>query len=398
MRDTMSLNRRQFLAGAAALAAAQDKPSRYILVTPEQVARMRDSVKSKGAGALDGLASAALKAGPWSVTANRPTGLNLSATEHDYYSEGPYWWPDQKNPGGPYIRKDGERNPGRFLGNRNDLGSMCVAVLSLGMGAALLKKDGCADHAALILSKWFVDAKTRMNPDLEFGQAVRGINTGRGTGLIDTVALIHLVQGVELLEAAGGFDVAVAAGVRKWFADFANWMTTSKKGLDEKKSGNNHATWWTAQVAAYAAFTRNSAMQKMAWEHYRGYLVPTEIKPDGSCPREEARTQSLSYSSMNLDAFSVVCRLGQLDGQDLWHYRAPSGVSVEAAFKYLIPNVVEPSKWKKQQITNYSSRGYVFPGLAGVGMPAPALLAAYRKLPRDQSAWVQFVDRAIEAS
>ena len=39
-----------------------------------------------------------------------------------------------------------------------------------------------------------------MNPNLEYGQAVRGINTGRGTGIIDTVSLIHAAQGVALLE------------------------------------------------------------------------------------------------------------------------------------------------------------------------------------------------------
>jgi hypothetical protein len=28
---------------------------------------------------------------------------------HDYFSEGDYWWPDEKNPNGPYIRRDGLR-------------------------------------------------------------------------------------------------------------------------------------------------------------------------------------------------------------------------------------------------------------------------------------------------
>ena len=27
--------------------------------------------------------------------------------QHDYFSEGDYWWPDEKNPNGPYIRRDG---------------------------------------------------------------------------------------------------------------------------------------------------------------------------------------------------------------------------------------------------------------------------------------------------
>jgi hypothetical protein len=62
--------------------------------------------------------------------------------------------------------------------------------------------------------------------------------------------MIHAAQGVWLLEQAGMPDRALGDGVRQWYADFLRWMTTSKKGLDEKKSGNNHATWWTAQVAA----------------------------------------------------------------------------------------------------------------------------------------------------
>src|SRR5580704_6850766 len=257
----MTLNRREFvgLIGAAAVAAAADQPHSQILIDFEDGARMRDFAKRDRAALADQLASAALLAGPWSVTYHRPAGLNVNAGPNDYVSEGPYWWPDPKNPAGPYIRKDGQRNPGRFMGNRDDLGKMTESVLALGMGAYLLGKAGCADHANQVLSVWFVDPKTRMNPDLEHGQMVRGVNTGRGTGIIDTVSLIYAAQGVALLEAAGGgaagLDAAVAQGVRRWYAEYLKWLNTSKDGLDEKSSGNNHATWWTAQAATYAAFT-----------------------------------------------------------------------------------------------------------------------------------------------
>ena len=33
----------------------------------------------------------------------------------DYYSEGDYWWPNPKDPKGPYIRRDGETNPNNFI-------------------------------------------------------------------------------------------------------------------------------------------------------------------------------------------------------------------------------------------------------------------------------------------
>ena len=36
-----------------------------------------------------------------------------SGDKHDYMSFGPYWWPDPTKPDGlPYVRRDGETNPG----------------------------------------------------------------------------------------------------------------------------------------------------------------------------------------------------------------------------------------------------------------------------------------------
>ncbi len=393
-----NLSRREMLLSATALAAlpvrAATSSDRLILVTADQA----KDVKSKLGASADIVrrnADAALKAGPWTVTAHRPP--DVDAGPNDYYSEGPYWWPDPKNPGGPYIRKDGERNPARFMGNRNDLGNMCSAVLALGMGGYLLGDTRCGERAVQVLSTWFVDPKTRMNPNLEYGQAVRGHNTGRGTGLIDTVSMIHTAQGVMLLEAAGMLDAKVADGVRRWFADFLKWMTTSPKGLDEKKSGNNHSTWWTAQVAAYATLTGDAANQKMAWDYYRTFLVPGEIEPDGSCPKEEARTNSLGYSAMNLDAFAVLCRIAATNGVDLWKFRGPKGVGVEKASAYVAPYIAHPETWKKQQISKFNNDGTIFPGLAGGALHSQELMSVYRALPRGTSPWVQWVDLVVRA-
>ncbi|HTS48836.1 MAG TPA: alginate lyase family protein [Bryobacteraceae bacterium] len=398
-----SISRRTFcLTSPMLMLRAQSASTDHaILVDSAQAAKIRaafqhDDAYRDAATTAAKLADSALHSGPWSVTTHRPE--NTPAGPNDYYSEGPYWWPDPKNPSGPYIRKDGERNPARFMGNRNDLGNMCTAVLSLGMGAYLIGDSRCGPHASRVLTTWFLDPKTRMNPNLQYGQAVRGHNTGRGTGIIDTVSLIHVAQGVRLLELANALDAKTGDGVRRWFADYAQWMNTSKYGNDEKKSGNNHATWWTAQVSAFASLTRDNSLLSMAWDHYRNYLVPTEIKPDGSCPREEERTNSLGYSTMNLDAFSVICRVAQTHGVNLWTYRTNAGIAVEKSFDYLIPFVQHPDRWRKQQISKYSADGAIFPGLAGVGLHSQTLLSAYRALPRAANPWVQFVDLVVRAS
>jgi hypothetical protein len=370
--------------------------SPLLLITTNDAGWMRTG-DSRVRANLAAFFDRAMKAGPWSVTFHRPDGALTQAGPNDYFSEGPYWWPDVTHPSGPYVRKDGERNPNRFVANHNDLGRMSEAVLGLGIGAYLLDKPRCIRHAEEIVSVWFVDPKTRMNTNLEYGQAIRGRVAGRGTGMIDTVSFIYAAQGITLLEATGAFDSALARQVREWFAEYLHWAMTSGKGQHEKFSGNNHATWWTAQAAAYAIFTGNTAAAHMTWNHYRDYLVPTEVLPNGSCPREEARTKSLNYSSMNLNAFSIICRLAQLQGVDLWHFETKSR-SVQKAFLYLIPYVLHPESWHKQQIAPYNAGSHVFPGLAGIGLPSRELLSAYDELRQTHSPWPQFVELLVKST
>jgi hypothetical protein len=344
-----------------------------LLITPQEAETIRDSIKAGQpetaalAARLRREADRALKLGPWSVTTHRPKdvpGIGI----HDFFSEGPYWWPDPKNPGGPYIRRDGERYPGRFTANDEDMGSMSQAVFSLGMAAYFLQEPRYADRAAELVTAWFLDEKTRMTPHLEFGQAIRGINTGRGTGIIDTVQLIWAVQGMLFMENSGYWKGATLESTKAWFGKYLEWLTESKKGLDEKKSGNNHSTWWTSQVAAYSIFAGDTSRLRMTWQNYRDFLVPNQIQPDGSCPREEARTKSLGYSAMNLNGFTLLCRMAEVQGEDLWRFTTAQGISLTRAIDYLKPFIADPSSWKKQQISPYQNGNAYFLLLAGMGL------------------------------
>lgn len=397
------MRRRDFLAAAAAAATLRGETfeNSLIMLTVDEAERIRKDLPKASpriherVSLLRESANKELQHGPWSVTYHRPPGATFNV--HEYYSEGPYFWPDPKNPKGPYIRKDGERNPNRFVANRNDLGSMCSAVLTLGLATYLFDDSRYAEHAMQILYTWFIDSQSKMNPDLEHGQAVPGVNDGRGTGLIDTVSLIHCAQGIMLLERSGRLERTMALALRQWFSLFLIWMTVSAKGKQEGHSGNNHATWWTAQVAAYATFIGNTGALDEAWNQYKTYLVPEEIKPDGSCPREEARTNSLGYSVMNADGFAVLCRIAQSAGVDLWSFKAANGVSYEKVVRYVEPFVLHPDKWKGQQISPFKPDGTVFLGLAGAGFHDKKLIEEYRTLPRNDSAWVTLVDLIVFA-
>ena len=321
-----------------------------------------------------------LKAGPWSVTFHRPPRPGIAL--NDFYSEGPYWWPDPKNPGGPFIRRDGERYPGRFVSNDDDLRSMGMTLMILGMGANFLGESRCADRAALIVDAWFLNPKTRMNPHLEHGQAIPGINDGRGAGIIDTVPLIWALQGIHLLKDARLWNPEREANVRSWFAAYLRWLTTSPKGLEEKGAKNNHGTWWTAQVAAFSLYLDDPAAQHMAWDRVRDFLVPSQIRADGSCPLEEARTRSLSYSAMNLNGLALLCRMAELKGVDLWKTENKEKGSILRAIAYLTPFVQSPETWKKQQITKFQPEAAYFHALDGLALGSREYLELYQRLAR----------------
>ena len=190
------------------------------------------------------------------VTVTASSSARSAGGKHDFFSEGDYWWPDPKNPTGPYIQRDGESNPGNFVAHRQAMIRMSQIVPACAAAYKLTHDRKYADHAARHLRAWFVDEDTRMNPNLEFAQAIQGRFTGRGTGIIDT---LHLV---EPARAASQIDMAPEplAAVKKWFADYIAWMTTSKNGMQERDATNNHGTCWVAQVAEFARFTGNAAM------------------------------------------------------------------------------------------------------------------------------------------
>src|SRR5579885_3468275 len=149
-----------------------------------------------------------LREEPVTVTATRSP--RSAGGKHDYFSEGDYWWPDPKNPDGPYIQRDGMSNPDNFVEHRRAMIRLSLIVPALTAAYKLTGDRRYAAHAAKHLRAWFIDSATRMNRNLQYAQAVHGRFTGRGTGIIDT---LHLV---EVARAAWQLDLAQAdlEGVR----------------------------------------------------------------------------------------------------------------------------------------------------------------------------------------
>src|ERR1700722_18857318 len=118
---------------------------------------------------------------------------------HDYFSEGDYWWPDEKNPNGPYVRRDGFTNPANFDDHRKAMVRLSLIVPALAAAWELTAEKKYPDQAAKHLRAWFVDPATKMNANLEYAQAIFNLNKGRGTGIIDTLHLVEPVRAATVL-------------------------------------------------------------------------------------------------------------------------------------------------------------------------------------------------------
>jgi hypothetical protein len=386
------------LAALAIAVSAAAAPSPMTLLSDEEADSLRSAIGRKEAWTLDPArrlridAERRLTQGPWTVTSDRPAGVALDP--HDYYSDAPYFWPNPENLSGPYILREGRLNPERFSANRTSLTLMCDTVFALGTAAYLFDDARYASRAARIVNVWFVNPKTRMNPQLDYAGAIRNLNTGRAAGLLEGRVFIRAIQGMEFLSRTGAWDTRDQDAVRKWFQEYLQWLTQSKYGQEEKISGNNQASWWTAQVAALASFAENDTAMKMAFSYYRDRIFPRQIAPDGSAPREEVRV-SPWYSVFNLEAFTLVCRIAQVQGADLWSVRAKNGLGLGGVIDYLKPYLSDPRKFSRDQAVDLDTEALYFLAFAGMGLKNPEYIALYQKLEHPERAWLSLVDLLV---
>jgi DNA-binding beta-propeller fold protein YncE len=342
---------------------AEVLPPRVFLWDAKHVAttrqRIREGAPSFAAAlaALNQDAQKALKAGPFSVM--QKTNVPPSGDRHDYMSIAPYFWPDPaKSNGLPYIRRDGERNPANRTTDRRHLAEMIEAVETLSQGWYFTGEVKYATKARELLRTWFLDPATRMNPNFEFGQAVPGVNTGRGIGLIETAGLTGVVDAIGLLADSPAWTQTDQREMEKWFGEFLRWMLESKHGRDEAAAKNNHGTWYDVQVASFALFAGRPDIATNVLRAAGEKRIARQIEPDGRQPLELARTKAWGYSTMNLRGLMSLATLGEHVGVDLWHFETPDGRSLRGAFDFLTPFALRERKWPYQQLGGWSPEGY----------------------------------------
>lgn len=295
---------------------------------------------------VEHVASAALEAAPRSVTS--AVNPRSAGGPHDFSSEGDYWWPDPKNPGGPFIQRDGLSNPGNFVAHRQLMMDMARDTGALAAAWKVTREERYAAAAVKHLLAWFVNPDTRMSPHLLYAQAIKGRSTGRSIGVIDTLHLAEVALAVEALRGSAALTPTADAALTGWFRDYLHWMRTHPYGVDESKALNNHGTCWTLQAACFARLVGDEAVLAECRRRLKEEHIPNQMGLDGSFPQELRRTKPYGYAIFNLDVMTACAVVLSTPEENLMTWTLPDGRSLVKAVAWLAPYLADKGTWLKQ--------------------------------------------------
>ncbi|AEL27539.1 alginate lyase family protein [Cyclobacterium marinum] len=299
---------------------------------------------------LENEAEMALKSGPFSVVHKKQ--LPPSGDIHDYTSMGPYWWPDpEKEDGLPYIRRDGEINPEFYdYKDHDEFGALMKSLNTLSKAYYFLENEQYAQYAIRLIKTWFLDSETRMNPNLNYAQRIPGRTEGRGIGIIDTRRMAVLPDVLKMLSASEHWEVSMEKGMKDWLAAYVSWLVNSKHGKDEAVHGNNHTTWYFAQIIPLTIYLDQSDRADSLAKAGLPLILEEMIEKDGSQPAELARTISWNYSSMNLLAIMYFAQACEKVGINLWDAVNEKGGSIAKGMDFLFQYTKTKNDWPYKQI------------------------------------------------
>jgi hypothetical protein len=358
-------------------------------MTPQNLKRTRQLISERHPmmlAALDRLqrrAEIVMREGPYSVM-NKKT-VPPSGDKHDYYSIGPYWWPNPETLDGlPYIRRDGLVNPEResVATDSASLDAMSRNAVTLILAQAFTGESRFGHRAMQLIRTWFIDPHTRMNPNLRYGQAIPGICDGRGIGIVDTEEWVDLIR---LLIACPPPQLTIsdALALRNWFDDYIDWLLTNDLGLTERMEHNNHGTWYDAQVAWFCLYCDRINAAREIVRSVLGRRVAKQIEPDGKQPHEWARTRPMSYTCFNLEAFMHLADAGDEVGINLWREGTDDNRSIKRAAEWVMPFVTRA--WQ-MNLDPPDARERILPLMrrAALALGDDQFEQAINALPRDQ--------------
>lgn len=280
---------------------------------------------------------------PRTVTAD--VAERSQGSVHDFFSEGDYWWPDPKNPEGPYQVRDGQSNPDNFVAHRLSLMAFSDITATLTSSYLITSDPKYADSALKHINAWFVDHETRINPSLLYGQAISGRHSGRSIGIIDTIHLVEVAKSIEVLANKRQIPAENLTQIKAWFSEYLTWLNTHEYGILEKNHPNNHGVTWSMQASAFARLVDDEDTLSWVRNQFKTVYLKEMMNQKGGFDAELARTKPYGYSLFVIDAAAGVAQLASKDDDNLWDFSLDDGRSMRLGMSFIAPYVADKSTW-----------------------------------------------------
>ena len=274
-----------------------------------------------------------------------------SGDKHDYMSVGTYWWPNPDTPDGlPYVRRDGLHSPDHDKYDRPAMDAMIDAVTTLHSAWEHFGNVEYAQVVSTYLDKWFLDPATRMNPHLNFGQAIPGACEGRCIGIVDTWRCVEVVPIIEALSQAHVLSSNQYNSLKNWFNAYLDWLLDSEHGREETEQHNNHGVQYDLQVVTYATFVGRDTLARQVLEALSTCRIFPQIEPDGSMPHEQKRTRSWYYTLFNIHLFLSLMQAGHKFDLPMTDSKGSAAQRVCTAMNFFLEQGGLDERWPYEQI------------------------------------------------
>jgi len=277
------------------------------------------------------------------------------------------------------------------------LNSMCDAVFSLGSAAFLLDNPQYAQRAARVIQNWFINPKTRMNPSLDYAQAIRNVNTGvaRGSWMAGrssapsrawSFGTDRLMGSEETRPPSAGGSKSICIGSRRARRHRRKDQRQQSRLLVDRPGGRCRHLRGRRQAAGYG-------LQGL----HRPHLLRVRSRPMARAPHEEARTplRSPTTPAFNLEALTMTWpRRPGAERQSVGRTR--QGQS-HPGHGHRLPGTLSGRPQEVEQGTGaeFQNDGLYFLAFAGMGMKKPEYVALFRKLEHSEGAWLSMVDLLV---
>ena len=336
-----------------------DPVNHYFVLTLDRLIKLKKNIKNNEINLLVEKLSY-LKHKPYFTVVDKDIKDCYGINKHNYISLATYYWPNSETPNGlPYIQKDGYANPEGDKYDKDRLRETSFITYYELLLYYLTENREYYYDVKRRLTMFFLKKDTKMFPNMNHAQMIRGINSGRGIGIIDfsanmTYTLILLKSLYELNLIEKDFYAEMLGWLRK----FLDWLRYSDIALQERDASNNHGTMYDfLLLVLYDIFKNNKEIKSLVYFFINERLIK-QIALDGSLPKELARTKSKSYSLMGLKGMYDIATIVKSYGYDLynlyWYYKEVK-VNIRDGIKYIVDNLIINDNWQGDLVTYFDN-------------------------------------------